>query len=83
VYTGADDGELHAPLPLQSSLARFIHFPSPPSKIPVMNEKASARVLTSCENMKLLEEKQKAKAEKSKKQRPKKSVSTGKTLFYT
>jgi len=69
----AESEEVHLPLSMQPSLAKFLHFPSPPSKIPVFDNKASARVLTSSENIKLIEEKEKAKAEKcKKKQQPKK-----------
>lgn len=75
----SESEEVHLPLSLQPSLAKFLHFPSPPSKIPVFDNKASARVLTSSENIKLLEEKEKAKAEKcKKKQQPKKSKAPGK-----
>ena len=52
--------------PLQSTaVSKFLQYPSPPSRLPTFNPKSCGRVLTSSENLELLLEKEKAKANKT------------------
>ena len=79
--SGGESDDLYKPLPLQSKLAT-LHFPSPPSKNAKYDDSVTARVLTTSENIKLLEEKEAAKAEKCKKKTVSKCNPAGSSTQY-
>lgn len=49
----------------QSSIGKFLDCPDPPKRRPAVNEKVSLRVLTSSDNLKRIEEKEKEKQRKA------------------
>ena len=49
-----------------TAVSQYLHCPSPPSQIPTYKPKSCGRVLTSSENLALLEEKEREKLEKQK-----------------
>ena len=49
-----------------ASISKFLHYPSPPSQLPTLKPKSSGRVLTSAENLKMIEQKQQEKEAKAK-----------------
>lgn len=59
------DTDCILPLPVkkQPRLSKFLHTPRLPSKLPAVKPKSSGRVLTSLENLKMIEEREKKKAE--------------------
>ena len=57
-----------------TSVSRFLNTPLAPSKIPTKSVKSCGKVLTSLENLQILEEKEKAKAEELKKKEERKAL---------
>ena len=55
-----------APLQKSSSLSKLFKVPEVPSKLPTKHVKSSGRILTSVENMKVMDEREKEKQEKEK-----------------
>ena len=49
----------------QPCLGKFLHTPRPPSKIPTLKPKSSGRVLTSLENLRMMEEREQKKQEEA------------------
>jgi len=48
-----------------ASISRFLYYPPPPSQLPTLKPKSSGRVLTSAENLKIIENKQQEKEAKA------------------
>ena len=53
------------PAEKQPSLGKFLHTPRPPSKLPIHRPKSSGRVLTSLENLRMMEEREHKKKEEA------------------
>ena len=66
--TESDDNfdKCFMPAPKVRSLSKFLQTPIPPSQLPTKHGKCSGKVLTSLENMRILETREKAKKEKAK-----------------
>ena len=60
----SSEEDTNVPLPAKPALDRFLHYPSPPLLKSQKSDIGAARVLTGLENLKLLEDKQRAKEEK-------------------
>ena len=48
-----------------ASISKFLYYPPPPSQLPTLKPKSSGRVLTSAENLKIIENKQQEKEAKA------------------
>ena len=67
--------------PLQSTgISKLLTYPTPPSQAPTLNPKSCGRVLTSQENLLLLEEKKLAKEEKQREKEARKRARDEKSM---
>lgn len=66
-----------------TAVSKFLHVPSPPSRIPTYQPKSCGRVLTSAENLRILEEKQRIKMEKERAKEAAKRRTLNKSLQGT
>ena len=61
------------PLPGATIISKFLALPKPPNQIPTKRGKSAGRVLTSLENLQMLQRKEKLKQEEALKKRGKKN----------
>ena len=56
---------MSVPLPCASTISKFLEIPSHPSQMPTKHGKSAGRVLTSLENLQLIQEREQQKQEKA------------------
>ena len=64
-FTSSKTPILSVPLPCASTISKFLKIPSCPNKMPTKHGKSTGRVLTSLENLQLIQEREKQKQEKA------------------
>ena len=64
-FTSSKTPTMSVPLPCASTISKFLEIRSRPSQIPTKHGKSAGRVLTSLENLQLIQEREKQKQEKA------------------
>lgn len=62
-----DNSTSTIPLPGATTISKFLVLPKPPNQVPTKHGKSAGRVLTSLENLQILQQKEKEKQEANKK----------------